>query len=582
MAVIRIKRSTGTTAPGSLKTAEIAYAMGTGTQVNAGDRLFFGKGDDGSGNATSVVVVGGEYFTNMLDHAAGTLTANSAIIVDGNSKIDNLNVDNININGNTISSTNTNGIIYLNPNGSGVVDVSTSKITSVVDPTSNQDAATKKYVDDQFSGGSAILNLAADVGSNDTVNGQETITFTGDTGITTTVSNNQITIDLDDTAVSPGSYGSATAIPTFTVDQQGRLTAASTVAVATTLNLTAETGTGSVSILDSDFTIAAGEGINTVASGNTITVSGEDASTSNKGIASFNTTNFTVTSGAVSTKDLTFTTDNSSVAITAGEGMSILGGEGMDVTNSGTTITVAGEDATTTNKGIASFNTNNFTVASGAVSTKDITLGTTALTLGETTTTLAGLTQVDVDNIRIFDNTVASSTGVLYLDPNPIDSDGGEVIVRGNFTVQGVTTTVNSTTVSINDKNLVLADSAASAGEADGAGLTINGPTTPATFTYNGSSDEWEMNKVLNLPANIGSLKFNGVTLNEVIEDHLVNNVFLEGEGLDITYSDAANTITFAAELATSSNKGVASFDVNEFTVTSGAVALATIDGGTF
>ena len=134
MAVIRIKRGTGTTAPSSLKTAEIGYAMGTGTQANGGDRLYFGKGDDGSGNATSVVVVGGEYFANMLDHVAGTLTASSAIITDASSKIDVLNVDNVTLNGNTISTTNSNGSLVLDPNGSGKVMVQQSVIGGVAEP----------------------------------------------------------------------------------------------------------------------------------------------------------------------------------------------------------------------------------------------------------------------------------------------------------------------------------------------------------------------------------------------------------------------------------------------------------------
>jgi hypothetical protein len=583
MAVIRIKRSTGTTAPGSLKTAEIAYAMGTGTQANVGDRLFFGKGDDGAGNATTVVVIGGEYFTNMLDHVAGTLTASSAIITDASSKIDNLKVDNIDINGNTISSTDTDGNIVLSPNGTGSVNVDTSKIINVTDPTSAQDAATKKYVDDQFAGGSTVFTIAGDAGSPDAILGQGTVTFEGDSDILTTISDNKVKFTHRVSSVVAGSYGSTTAVPVFRVNSNGHIDSATTVSLATTLNTAGETGTGSISLLTQTLTIAAGEGIDTTASGQTITISGEDASVSNKGIASFATADFNVTTGAVELKDTVLkaiTTDTGALTI-ASHSVSILGGEGIDVTHASSAITITGEDATTTNKGIASFNTDNFTVSSGAVSSKNITIGSTAVTLGGTTTTLAGLTQIDVDNIRILDNTIASSTGVLYIDPNPIDSDGGDVIIRGNLTVNGVTTTINSTTVSINDKNIVLADSAATAGEADGAGLTINGPTIPATLTYNGSTDRWNMNKSLDL-TDSNSLLFAGISWKEVLEDHLVNNVLLEGEGMDITYNDTNGTITFAAELATSLNKGVASFDSSEFTVTSGAVTLATIDGGTF
>ena len=84
---IQIKRSTGTSAPSSLAAGELAVTFGTGTQSNLGDRLFIGDG-------STVDVIGGKFFSNMLDHTQGTLTASSALTVDSNSAIDDLNIGN--------------------------------------------------------------------------------------------------------------------------------------------------------------------------------------------------------------------------------------------------------------------------------------------------------------------------------------------------------------------------------------------------------------------------------------------------------------------------------------------------------
>ena len=84
---IQIKRSTGTTAPSSLATGELAVTFGAGTQANLGDRLFIGDG-------SSVEVIGGKFFSDMLDHTQGTLTASSALTTDSNSAISDLNVGN--------------------------------------------------------------------------------------------------------------------------------------------------------------------------------------------------------------------------------------------------------------------------------------------------------------------------------------------------------------------------------------------------------------------------------------------------------------------------------------------------------
>ncbi len=296
-AIIRIKRSTGVAAPGTLKSGELSYSAGTGTQANLGDRLFFGKGDDGSGNATTVEVIGGAYFSNMLDHVAGTLTASSAIIVDASSKINNLKVDNLDLNGNTISSTDANGNIILDPNGSGVVDVSTSKIINVVDPSDPQDAATKAYVDAVTD--AAKFTIFGDTGTDTIDLDDSSLTFMGDSWMTATVTNNKVTITHDASGVVAGSYGSQIAIPIITVDNRGHIDSIGTVSVATVLDFTADGTPGSVNLLDSSFIFVGGEGIDLSTTGTTITIAGEDATSSNKGIASFDATDFTVTSGAV-------------------------------------------------------------------------------------------------------------------------------------------------------------------------------------------------------------------------------------------------------------------------------------------
>ena len=93
--VIQIKRSSSTSAPATLKLGELAYTFGTGSQGNLGDRLFVGEGGvDGNGDANNISVIGGQYFTDMLDHVAGTLTGSSALIVDSNLAIDTLNIGN--------------------------------------------------------------------------------------------------------------------------------------------------------------------------------------------------------------------------------------------------------------------------------------------------------------------------------------------------------------------------------------------------------------------------------------------------------------------------------------------------------
>jgi hypothetical protein len=242
-ALTRIKilsTASTTSAPTNIYTGELAYSYVGGTQANNGDRLYVGTGTENP-YAPSIDVIGGKYFTDMLDHVHGTATAASAVILDANKHLSDIAIGSLQLGASGGS-------------GQAVTSVSTSTTLSGAANTQLPTAlAVKTYVDTLVD--SQDLDIATDSGTIAIDLDDETLTISGDTGITTSATGNQIEIDLDDTSVTAGSYGSQTAIPTFTVDQQGRLTAASTVTVATALTVDGDSGTGDVSLLTDDLRI---------------------------------------------------------------------------------------------------------------------------------------------------------------------------------------------------------------------------------------------------------------------------------------------------------------------------------------
>ena len=645
--IIQHKRTTTANLPSTLEQGELAFLYDTGsTDTDAGGnggRLYIGHPTT---NSNTPLKIGGSYYTGLMDHTHGTVTASTALLVDSNKKLNELLVDNITIDGNAITSTNTNGNITITPAGTGK---------------------------------SVIGNL-----------------YVGD---------------------------DSTSLQEYIQDQTGGA-------------------------------ITAGEGIDVAYndSAGTTTITGEDATVTNKGIASFATADFGVSSGAVSLSDTVvkaISTDDGALTV-ASHGFSILGGEGMDVNHSGTAITVKGEDATVTNKGIASFATADFGVSSGAVTIKSggvsntqlandgITIGSTDTSLGDTITALTAMTQIDVDNLTLNGNTLSSSdtNGDVNLTPNGT----GTVVVpsgyegRAGFTSQSlvnktyvdqvangldvkasvrVATTANlasnynnsagtltassngaiaidGVTLVLNNRVLVKNQTTATqngfykvttvgsgsaafvltrtpdaneASEITGGAFTFveegtanadngyvathNGVPTLGTdnitfdqfsgagqisagaaLSKNGNTIDVEVDdssiqvsgdalqvKALGitngmLAGSIANAKLSNssVTINstalalggsltldtgdfaengnlfytdERVDDR-INALFQAGEGIDLTYNDSSNTFTVDAELATASNRGVASFASANFTVSSGAVTVTGIDGGTY
>jgi hypothetical protein len=336
---IRIKRrATGNAgAPSSLENAELAY-----NEVD--DVLYYGKGTGGAGGtATTVQAIAG---TGAYVSLSGAQT------ITGNKEF------------------------------TGTVIVPT--------PTANTHAATKLYVDSAVSAVSGSITVAGDSGSSQTVSLNDTLTISGGTGLSSIASaTDTLTINLDSTSVTAGSYGNANTVATFTVDAQGRLTAA---------------GNSAVSILStqvSDFAESVQDAANTfVIAGTGITKTYDD-----------NANTLTITNAGV-----------------------------VSITGTSNEITVSGTGA-------------------------DPYTG--AVTIGLP------------DNVTI----------------------GNTLTVTGDLIVNGNTTTLNTATLVVEDKNIVLANvDTPTDTTADGAGISVLGATTK-TFNWVDATDAWTSSENLNLLA---------------------------------------------------------------------------------
>ena len=198
--LIQIKRSETTQTPPSLANGELAWSSN-------GNVLFIG-------DFNTVRQVGGEFITGT-NEVDVNYAANGQVTIG---LANTVNFDDLDISTLTLNTYLVDDIIDDDTMASAS---NTSLVTS---------EAIKTYVDAEIGAIVSDFDVAGDSGT-DTVFTGQTLTFTGDTGLTTSVSNNQVTIDLDDTAVNPATYGTANTLGQFTVDQQGRITGVTNVAI---------------------------------------------------------------------------------------------------------------------------------------------------------------------------------------------------------------------------------------------------------------------------------------------------------------------------------------------------------------
>jgi hypothetical protein len=443
---IRIKRSTVSGNPGTLAAGELAYSGLTDNGSNGGDRLYIGLGTEFGGNAANHFVIGGKYFTDMMDHTRGTLVANSAILVDGDKKINELFVNNLKLTDNTISSEDTNGNIVLDPNGSGnvvvktgaklvVEDLSPTRLVFIGDNNQLTDAGVLT-----FTTATGVLSLTGQLNvDNISINDSTIATLSTNTNLVLNPNGTGL-VSIANAYSLPRADGSTGYV--LTTNGNGTV---SWSAASSSLSLAGDGATtGTVNLLTQTLSVNGSTGISAAISGTNVNLTLSVADTTTLGIASFNTANFNVSSGYVTAKNITIGTSTATLGSTLS---SINGLDQITVDN----IQINGNE-------ISALDTN------GNISLKPNGTGTVAVNnsriigLAEPLADSDAATKYYVDNkitgltwktaVNVLSNTQTSLTGSW---PYSIDShaieDGYRVLLIGQNTnsEDGIYTVTTST-----------------------------------------------------------------------------------------------------------------------------------------
>lgn len=451
---------------------------------------------------------------------------------------------------------------------------------------SNSGAGAILYVESQDSGGSAVIQKLGGKYYTDILDGSTPTPANFKVGNgSSTGGSLQLFEDSDNGSnfIALKSPNAVTSNTTFTLpdgdgsngqflktDGSGQLSFGT---VVSSLSLAADSGSNDSFSTGETLTFTGGEGIDTTVSDNQITIAGEDASTSNKGVASFNSSHFDVSSGAVSLAAALLVTESEGIGSNDNDTTLPTSAAVKDYVDSQTTaqdVDIAGDS------------------------------GTGAVDLDSQSLTIAG-TSNEIE-------TVASGQTITIGLPNNV-TVGNNLTVDGNLTVNGTQTTVNSTTVTVDDPIFVVGgDSAPGSDDNKDRGIEFrwhNGSAaklgffgfddSTGKFTFvpdatdnsaiiSGTKGNLDIGG-LDLAGSITSVDGSAPTNGQILMGHTSNGdmqlgTLTAGEGIDVT--NGAGSITLSAEDATATNKGIASFNASEFTVSSGAVSITAIDGGSY
>ena len=446
----QVQAGTLTDGTASLSSGSLTGAVNvTGTGTLTGGTLTDGTLSINAGNITSGVnatfsgaVEGGSLTDGTLSISSGSITSGVAATfsgaVTGGSLTDGTA---------TLSSGDLSGAGNITASGTvqyGALSDGSISITGFVDEDNMaSDSATlvptqqsvKAYVDSQVT--AQDLDFTADNGASLSIDlDSEVLDIAGGTGITTVASGNEISVGLDNTAVTAGDYGSAGSVATFTVDAQGRLTAASNVAISITNSQVSDFNAGV------DARVSGGVGL-----------------TYTNGVLDLDDTAVTAKTYGSTTEIPVITVDQQG-RITAASNASIstsftlTDGSNSQTVNGGDTLTVSGT-------------ANEVEVAVSATDTLTIGLPND-VTIGNNLTVTGSFLSDDITSASVNVN--------------------GDAIITGNLTVQGTQTTVNSTTVETADAIFRVNSNGANTD----AGFEANANGVIKQILYTSVGQEWD------------------------------------------------------------------------------------------
>jgi len=480
----------------------------------------------GSVYAANVVARGDISGSNLL--LTGNANIDGNIVIGGNITIGDAGTDSLTINADIESD--------IRPNADNTYDLGASSLRyAEIHGTTIFGAI--NATNGVISGSAQLLNVATDFGTG-RVSGE----------------------DIGDLA------GTSTFTGSFVGDGSG------ITGLSTTISVSGSDGSNdTVSLLDGAITFDGGTGVSTAVATDTVTISVQDSSTSAKGIASFSSDDFSVSSGDVTLKAGNGVDSSGGVrganlnADTAGDGLSYsLSNQQLDVDYGSTANTAVEGNTTATFTGTA----NEITVSDSSAQA----LG------GGIAVTISLPDDVTIGN----DLTVTTDASV-----------GGNLSVTGNLSVLGTTTTIDSTTVNIGDNVLELNYG----GAQDTAGLLVTDTTSPTTASgsllWDGTNDYWKAG-ALGSEKEIALLNA-APTTNTVLKadsNGLLVDSVLTDDGTDATFSGDV----IVSGLSVGSNGGFLYVDtsnqLNSATATnagdviqwdgSSFVASNELDGGTF